>query len=156
MLLMIERARKGDAESLHQAGLIYLLGTHGVEQDLQNGKLMIESAAAKGSIHAHNQLGNIHQNGIGTPVDEEKAKFHYGTAAMKGDYHERYNLAYLEKDEVKKIRHIVIATSQGSKVAIDDIRQRHKDNPSIVTRKLVESTLCDHLSALKSFDSPSR
>lgn len=156
MSQMIERARKGDANSLHQLGLFYLYGTKGIEINLHDAKACLESAAAKGSIHAHRELGNMNLTGIGTEVDEEKAKYHYGIAAMKGDYRARHSLAHLEKDEVKKIRHLIISASQGSKGAMDDILQRHKNDSSLVRGTLVESTLRAHISAQKSFDSASR
>jgi hypothetical protein len=167
----------------------------GIEINLHDAKACLESAAAKGSIHAHRELGNMNLTGIGTEVDEEKAKYHYGIAAMKGDYltgqdtvwHtwrrtslRRFGISLYPHPRDQKVPWmtfyrgtktiLLLLDEPWSKapfvpisllrkvltVCLGNYLKKFLVSSFLATRTPVESLLSDHISRVKSLDSPYR
>ena len=72
------------AEAQYRNGVKFLEGKD-VEQDFKAALLWFEKAAAQGNVPAMEQLGFMHERGLGCEVDIKSAKEWYEKAVEKGD-----------------------------------------------------------------------
>ena len=66
-------------------GDFYFRGEYGHPQDYAKAREYLEKAAAADNAAAQNMLGTIHEQGLGVPVDFEKAIHWFRKAAEQGD-----------------------------------------------------------------------
>lgn len=98
-------------------------------KNYQAARLYWEPQAEKGNTDALNQLGWMHQHGMGVPVDMGKAVEYYRKAADQGAAASANNLAFcyedgggVPKDPVEAYKWYTIAIKKGSRPAMENRR----------------------------------
>jgi len=77
-------ARRGDADSLHNLGMIYLEGK-GTEQDCEAAIEFLKMAAERGCVPAMRKLGFIFYDGTLTELDLETSWLWFDLSRTAGD-----------------------------------------------------------------------
>ena len=73
-----------DPEALFRLAMICRDGDGGESVDFLKMFELVTAAAELGHLEAQYQLGYCYENGIGVPINVEKAKFWYAKAAERG------------------------------------------------------------------------
>jgi len=128
---MIERIKlrvaANDAEALHQLGCYYLVGSHGLPEDLNKAIELYFRAMELGSIDARVLLAKGYLEGRGVlGKDKKKAKYHLEIAAMAGNEDARYGLGLLENESGnvnRAMKHWTIAATAGHDPSIAQIKK---------------------------------
>lgn len=94
----IERANKGDMNSILRLGDMYYFG-NGNEKDHIKAAYWYRTAAEKGDANAQFNLAAMYQSGDGVPQNEETAKEWYQKAAENGHEEAKKALRNLQNDE---------------------------------------------------------
>ena len=79
-----QRAKAGDVKAMFKLGVSYYHGRGGVAEDYGEALVWWGKAAATGHRHALFNMGVMHQNGLGTPVNLLNALSYYKQAHAKG------------------------------------------------------------------------
>jgi len=91
-----EAAAKKDPDALFRLALVYRGGEGGEPVDYPRMLELVEAAAELGHLEAQYQLGYCYENGIGVPINVERAKFWYARAAERGHSNARSRAKALE------------------------------------------------------------
>ena len=89
-------AARKDPDALFRLAMAYRGGEGGEPVDFPKMFELVAAAAEQGHLEAQYQLGYCYENGIGVPVNVEKAKFWYGKAAEGGHGSARGRVRALE------------------------------------------------------------
>lgn len=118
-----KKATSGDISAQLDLGYMYLYGLNGIDIDYKQALEYYETAAAKNSSVALNNLGSMYFNGIGVDVDFAKAISFFEKAANLGSDDAAVNLAiiYLGSDTKTK-------TDADLNKAFDLLVQAEKNN----------------------------
>lgn len=101
-----KKAASGDISAQLDLGYMYLYGLNGIDIDYKQALEYYETAAAKNSSVALNNLGSMYFSGIGVDVDFAKAISFFEKAAKLGSDDAAVNLAiiYLGSDTKTKTK----------------------------------------------------
>lgn len=77
-------AQTGWACAQEKIGYLYYSGSPDFPKNYKLAKRWYELAASQGNIEALNALGIMHYNGLGIPINHEKAIYFFQQAAYKG------------------------------------------------------------------------
>ena len=105
--------------------------------------------AELGDALAHYRLGQMHWKGEGVEKDEDKAVYHWGTAAIGGHPDARYNLAGIEiknGNTERAVKHRIIAANLGCKDSMKALLPSYKDG--YITKEEYGATLHTHQAAI--------
>ena len=80
-----QAAEKSDPKSMAVLGVLHIIGTPGLQHDLEKGQKLILSAAAKGDIDAARVVGQGYLSGWMGTIDPGRALKYFGFAADRGD-----------------------------------------------------------------------
>jgi hypothetical protein len=78
-------AEAGHAAAMHNLGVLFANGSMGVTKDVKKAFIWYAWAAYSGLAGAQNNLGDLYEKGVGTPVDLGMAVYWYTQAAMQGE-----------------------------------------------------------------------
>ena len=78
-------ANAGHPAAMHDLGVLFAHGSMGVSKDDKKALLWYAWAAQSGLAGAQNNLGDLYEKGLGTPVDLGMAVYWYTQAAMQGE-----------------------------------------------------------------------
>jgi TPR repeat protein len=123
--LDIEKAAdKGDLKSMAVLGVLHIIGTPGIQNDLAKGQKLILAAATKGDIEASRVAGRGFLSGWMGSIDAGRAAKYFRFAADHGDAQAALYLADLyftgrgvAKDELEGDRLAERSASQGNREA---------------------------------------
>jgi TPR repeat protein len=114
-------------------------------------------AAETGDIDAHFLLGQLHVNGEGVEIDENKVVYFLEQAAIGGHTSARYILALAEwkggKPE-RSVRHFIIAAKLGCELSMKDLWKHY--SAGNITKEDLDATLRAHKAALDATKSSER
>ena len=123
--LLTNLIEKGNAMAYYQFGGDYAEGTTGMPQDWAKANDLWLKAGELGYAEAYSALGLSYYHGQGVDMDEEKAKYFYELAAMKGDVHARHNLGCMEAEasnHQRAYKHMIIAARAGFTPSLDQVK----------------------------------
>jgi TPR repeat protein len=119
-LYLEQAAGKSDAKSMAVLGVLHIIGTPGLQHDLEKGQKLILGAAAKGDVDASRVVGQGYLSGWMGSIDPGRAAKYFSFAADRGDPRATLFLADLyytgrgvAKDELEGDRLAEKAASQG-------------------------------------------
>ena len=121
-----KRAEVDDANAICNLGLCYAEGTRGLPQDWGKALELWHQVGELGCASAYYSIGNAYYFGRGAERDIEKAKHHYGLAAIGGDVKGRFNLGILEEDAgnmIRALQHFMIAAGCGHDKSLKKIKE---------------------------------
>ena len=110
------RVEAEDPMAMHQLGLYYRRGMHGLPQDPEKALELYRRAGDLGNYEAYCTIGLAYENGEGVEVDKKTANHYYELAAMGGDADARCNLGINEAkagNMDKSLKHFMIAAACG-------------------------------------------
>ena len=87
---------KGNAVAYNQLARFYDDGRMGLPQDYTKANELYLKAGELGDAVAYYNLGQSYKNGLNVDRDDQKAKYFYELAAMRGEVNARYNLGMIE------------------------------------------------------------
>ena len=120
-----ERAGADDAVAINNLGVIYDQGRYGLRQNMRKAIKLYLRAGKLGNAAGYNNIGVLYNQGRGVERDENKAKYYYELAAMRGDVVARHNLGDLEDIAGKTSRamkHWMISAGAGFDKSLKAIR----------------------------------
>ena len=123
--LLTNLIEKGNAMAYYQFGGDYAEGTTGMPQDWAKANDLWLKAGELGYAEAYSALGLSYYHGQGVDMDEEKAKYFYELAAMKGDVHARHNFGCMEAEasnHQRAYKHMIIAARAGFTPSLDQVK----------------------------------
>lgn len=121
-----EKADKGDVEALLDLAYLYLYGDKNTAIDYNLALSYYQKAADKKNAVALNNLGSLHFNGIGTPVNYAKAIEYFTEAAQLGSDDAAVNLAIIylgsdtrdkKRDELTKVLALLEQSKENNNIA---------------------------------------
>ena len=133
---------KGNAMAYYQIAGYYADGTNGMPQDMAKANELLLKAGELGCAEAYSRLGYSYDTGAGVERNEEKAKYYYEIAAMKGDVMARHNLGVLEGNagnEQRAYKHMIIAARAGDPSSLDKVKAGYMNG--LVTKDEYANTL---------------
>jgi len=93
-----QAAEEGDTSAMTNLGSLLMKGETGVARDPEKGREWLEKAYENGAKGGAFRLAGVYENGIGGPVDMEKALVLYREAAEKGHGGAMFRLATIRLD----------------------------------------------------------
>ncbi|MBA2402707.1 MAG: sel1 repeat family protein [Bradyrhizobium sp.] len=118
--LLEQAAGKSDPKSMAVLGVLHIIGTPGLQHDLEKGQKLILGAATQGDVDAARVAGQGYLSGWMGSIDPGRAAKYFGFAADRGDSRATLFLADLHytgrgvaKDELEGDRLAEKAAGQG-------------------------------------------
>jgi len=151
------RMDMNDSRALHELAVGYSYGAHGLQQSYAKALELYHRAGELGYAHAYNNIGGFYINGKGVAVDEKKAKYYLGLAAIKGDDTARNNLGILEEKDGnmdRALKHYMISARGGRSESLEAIKELFMDG--LATKEDYESALRAHQTYLDEICSDQR
>jgi TPR repeat protein len=149
---MMERIKANDPAAMkHFGDRCYKEG------DYDNAFEYLTKAAELGDAAAHFKLGWMYENGEGVEKDEEKAVYHYETAAIGGHPDARHNLGEYEEENgntERAVKHFIIAANLGDELPMKKLWKHY--SAGNITKEDLEATLRTHQAAIDEMKSPER
>ena len=142
------RMDMNDSRALHELAVGYSYGAHGLQQSYAKALELYHRAGELGYAHAYNNIGGFYINGKGVAgprllelrwavllsllgmVDEKKAKYYLGLAAIKGDDTARNNLGILEEKDGnmdRALKHYMMSARGGRSESLEAIKELFMD-----------------------------
>ena len=118
-----KRMEADDPIAIFNRGCDYRDGTYGYPQDHTKALELYHRAAELGLSEAYLDIGYEHSEGV--EVNEKKAVYYYGLAAMGGDAGARHNLGVSEEEKGNKdraLKHYMIAVRSGFTKSLEVIK----------------------------------
>ena len=116
---------RGNADAYSQLALCYSTVSNGVPQDYTKANELYLKAGELGDAVAYYNLGQSYKNGLNVDRDDQKAKYFYELAAMRGEVNARYNLGMIEGragNHGRAMKHLLIAAKSGNKLSLDKVK----------------------------------
>ena len=145
----MKRAEKNDLAAMTQMG-----HRRYDEGDYSSAFKYYTKAAALGYMDAHAKLADLYYEGEGVEKAEKKALHHWEEAAIGGHAGARHNLAVIEPDTEKAVKHLIIAANLGDEDSMKELWKFYAEG--YVKKDVLTATLRSHHDAVEATKSPQR
>ena len=126
--MTMKRMEAGDAIAINCLGGYYSEGKFDLPQDMDKALEIWHRAAELGHSESYYNIGNSYFHGRGVARDEEKAKYYWELAAIRGDVDARHNLGILEgraENYDRALKHYMIAVGTGYNKSLNQIKEMY-------------------------------
>lgn len=123
---IMKRIDANDAEANYALGCYYYDGRMGLRQNRKKANKLWLRAGKLGCSMAYTNIGYAYRYGDGVEIDEKKAKYYYGLAAIGGGVTARCNLGLFEQragNMSGAMKHWTISAAAGDDKSLTVIRE---------------------------------
>jgi len=123
---LIKRVEAGDLNAIYNVGVYYQEGMYGYPQNYTKALEYWHKAAELGNASAYSNIGFAYRNGNGVEFDNEKVKYYYELAAMRGSESARHSLGFNENslgNIDRALKHWMIAVRSGHSESLAEIKE---------------------------------
>ena len=122
---MKKRVENDDAAAIHLLGCFYRDGDYGLRRNMRKAIKLWLRPGELGYLAAYHDVASSYENGEGVERDENKAKYYYELAAVRGNVLVRHTLGILEEDAGnmnRAVKHWMISAGAGYDNSLKAIR----------------------------------
>ena len=142
----LQRVELNDATAMYNLGLYHRNGDYGFPQNHVKALELWHRAGELGNAQSYYAIGNVYKFGEGgVEVDEKKAIYYWGLAAIGGDPYARNNLGVIEanlNNMDRALKHCMITVRIGVSNSLENIKLMFKNG---------DATRDDYSKALRSY-----